>query len=319
MTFSKDVGLLYPGKDSLLLDELAIEDRPEQLVVLDGTWHHTKTLVRDIPQLQSLKRYRLAPSKPSTYTIRREPNVQFLSTLEATVAALRCLEPETSGLELLVAAFEGMIENQLTFPMPGYGYRRNHRRSRLPLKIPRAIRENFENIVVVYGEASPGVNGDRTASQSASTYYASTNTPVYWVAERMVSGERFVSAIEPPFILPTSFLEHSELTESAFADAASLDAFRDAWEAFLRPNDIFAFYFSNMPKLLDAIGGRSRAGLSLKSIKLDGSRQSRTLEQILESLNVVPKQTPISGRAGKRLANSVALVSYLRGEHDRSS
>src|SRR5438105_2867660 len=47
-------GLLYPGPTALLISELTSEQRPEQLVVLDGTWHQAKTLVREIPALQSL-------------------------------------------------------------------------------------------------------------------------------------------------------------------------------------------------------------------------------------------------------------------------
>ncbi len=143
LKLSQAVGLLYPGNESQLLNDLTVEQRPKQLVVLDGTWHHTKTLVRDIPQLQSLPRYRLAPSQPSRYKIRREPNVQFLSTLEATVAALECLEPETAGFGKLVAAFEGMIESQLTLPMPGYGWRRNRRRGQTPLNIPKVLKDEL--------------------------------------------------------------------------------------------------------------------------------------------------------------------------------
>ena len=41
---------------------------------------------------------------------------QQRSTLEATVAALRCLEPETLGLEQLIAAFDFMIATQLSHP-----------------------------------------------------------------------------------------------------------------------------------------------------------------------------------------------------------
>src|SRR3954468_16996079 len=64
-------GLLFPGPTALLVSDLTFEQRPEQLVVLDGTWHQAKTLVRAIPALQSLPRYRLAPTVPSRYRIRR--------------------------------------------------------------------------------------------------------------------------------------------------------------------------------------------------------------------------------------------------------
>ncbi len=311
MTLSEDVGLLYPGAGSQLLDGLDLAQRPKQLVILDGTWHHTKTLVRDIPQLQSLPRYRLAPSQPSRYTIRREPNVQFLSTLEATVAALQCLEPETAGFEKLVAAFEGMIESQLALPMFGYGWRRNQRRGQTPGSIPKILRDDLENIVTVYGETVPGFKGDRSSIRDAKSDLVRSNTPVYWVAERMVSGERFECAIEPPWRLSATFLQHLKLPESAFEDALSLDAFRQAWEAFLRPRDQLAFYYSNIPKLLSAIGGPSRVKLHLKSIPHDGGRKGRTLEQILVDLNIPLLPVNGTGRARNRLENTIALTAYL--------
>src|SRR5437773_3307820 len=54
--------LLYPQGDAELISDLPPDQRPEQLVILDGTWHHAKTFVRDIAALRDLPRYRLAPS-----------------------------------------------------------------------------------------------------------------------------------------------------------------------------------------------------------------------------------------------------------------
>ena len=120
-------GLLYPGKQSQLLpgptaDSVAPSScvsprrQPTQLVILDGTWHHTKTFVRDIAALRALPRYRLNPLRPSRYRIREEPNRQSLSTLEATVAALDILEPQTAGTQQLLRAFDRMVESQLKNP-----------------------------------------------------------------------------------------------------------------------------------------------------------------------------------------------------------
>ncbi len=312
MQLSNDVGLLYPGENAQLLDTIAADQRPKQLVVLDGTWHHTKTLVRDIPQLQSLPRFRLAPSEPSRYTIRREPHAQFLSTLEATVAALRCLEPETSGFDKLIGAFEGMIDSQLTLPMPSYGWRRNHRRGQSPINIPKAFKDDLENIVIVYGETSPGFRCEDSSMPDEQLNVEPSRMPVFWSAERMVSGKRFECAIEPPRRLSSKFLEHLDLPETVFEQALSLEEFRKSWEAFLNPRDVFAFYYSNTPKLLHAIGGRSRAQLSLKSIRLQGSRKSRSLEQTLYDLNIPIAPVHGAGRAGLRLANSLALANHFQ-------
>jgi len=39
-----------------------------------------------------LSHYRLAPAQPGRYRIRREPQLDYLSTIEAIVAALRILD-----------------------------------------------------------------------------------------------------------------------------------------------------------------------------------------------------------------------------------
>jgi hypothetical protein len=309
MPFSENVGLLYPGSDSLLLDQVSEDQHPKHLVVLDGTWHHTKTLVRDIPSIQRLPRFRLAPTQPSRYKIRREPNSLFLSTLEATVAALQCLEPETEGFPELVSAFDEMIEDQVSLPMSGYGWRRNHRRGHSPLNIPRVLQEHIESIVVVYGETAPGFKGDR--HRDAKSEHVPIQPPVYWVAERLVSGERFECAIEPPNRLSTTFLEHLQLPEGAFRQPLSIDQFRAAWSRFVRPTDVIAFYYSNIPKLLTVIGGRTQPRVHLKSIRIDGARQSRSLEEMLVDLCVPLSPIHCNGRAGMRLASTVAFASHL--------
>ena len=106
-------GLLYPGPASTLLSKLPEGQRPEQLVVVDGTWHQVKTLVRDVAAIRNLPQYRLAPTEPSNFRIRLEPNAAALSTVEAVVAALRMLEPKTTGFEQLLQAFDLMVDRQL--------------------------------------------------------------------------------------------------------------------------------------------------------------------------------------------------------------
>lgn len=112
-------GLLYPGPTSRCLTDVVADELttpPTQLVILDGTWHHTKTFLRDIAVLRALPRFSLAPAAPSRYRIREEPNQQSLSTLEATAAALEILEPSTVGTAQLLKAFDRMVEGQLANP-----------------------------------------------------------------------------------------------------------------------------------------------------------------------------------------------------------
>ena len=109
----RNVGLLYPRKQAMLLDDLVPGEIPEQFVFLDGTWNHARTMYRDIPVLKTLPCYRLTPESPSRYLVRKEPTLDSLSTLEAVVAVLRQFEPELAGLDRLMAAFDLMNQQQV--------------------------------------------------------------------------------------------------------------------------------------------------------------------------------------------------------------
>jgi DTW domain-containing protein YfiP len=296
------VGLLYPGPEAELLADVPADQRPEQLIVIDGTWHHAKTLVRDLSALHDVPRYRLAPHEPSRYRIRREPNAMFLSTVEATVAALRVLEPETRGLDQLLGAFCSMVERQLAHPKCASGWRRNATRYRGGRNIPAALLGDLDQIVVAYGE---WVTDDLVCKGAA-------RVPVVWAAQRLGTGERFACAIKPPAPLPSSILRHLELSEEHFARALPLDEVRAAWELFQRPGDVMAVYNQSSARLLTQITNRSAACLVLKSVDFNPERRYSTLDELVvgEGLAIAPEGPP--GRAGKRLANVVALIEHLR-------
>ncbi len=295
------VGLLYPDPQARLLSDLKLTDRPDQLVILDGTWNQVKTLARDIPALHDLPRFRLAPASPGRYRIRREPNATSLSTLEAVVSALCLLEPDTPGLDQLLSVFDSMVDRQLAHPKEVLGQRRNTRRNRTPLNIPRALTGDLDNLVVAYGESAAGKRGQKRVAQP----------PVYWAAERIGTGERFTSAIQPNSPLDAPFLAHLELTEQDFARALSPDEFRRSWAAFLRPTDTLAVYAQSTLSLLRHIGVESPGCLVLKSVSFDSGGQHGTLDELLASQGraSVPPRHP--GRAGRRLANAVVLARHI--------
>ena len=173
-------GLLYPGPEARLISDVPPEQYPDQLVILDGTWHHAKTLFRDIPALHALPRFQLTPEFPGRYRIRREPDATSLSTLEAAVAAACAFEPTTPGFDQLLAAFETMVDRQLAHPKSQFGWRKNESRSPLGGNVPRTLVSDLANVVVAYGESAPGQRGDRRCSQP----------PVFWVAQRLTTDER---------------------------------------------------------------------------------------------------------------------------------
>ncbi len=126
-------GLLFPSKTARELDATERDEIPDGLVILDGTWSHVRGLYRANPWLHALPHFALTPAAPSRYRIRREPRADYVSSIEAIVQALRIIEPETPGLDGLLAVFDSMIDDQVAYA---------HRRPRKPERklLRRALR-----------------------------------------------------------------------------------------------------------------------------------------------------------------------------------
>jgi DTW domain-containing protein YfiP len=294
-------GILYPGPGATLFSDLPADQRPEQLVILDGTWHHTKTMMRDIPALHSLPQYRLAPKAPSRYRIRREPSEMFLSTIEATIAALTALEPETIGLDQLMNAFLTMVDRQLTHSNTEHGLRRKRRPKRTYRNIPLALGGDLGQLVVAYAEADYGSPGDDRLQR----------LPVYVVAQRLGTGESFRCVVQPQTPLPRTFLAHLELVSDDFQNAMSIEEARLAWSGFLRPGDKLAVYNEGVARMLAQLGTESTPCLVLKSVDFNPENQYGALDDILKAEGIVITAAQHPGRAGQRLAHILALVHHL--------
>lgn len=298
MQLSNNVGLLYPGNDAKLLSDLRPSERPEQLVVIDGTWHHAKTLFRDIPRLQTLPRYRLAPSEPGRYRIRREPNEHALSTLEATVAALSAIEPETPGFDRLVDVFDRMIADQIGFTKSNW--RQNETRRRGSANVPRVLTENINNIVVAYGEQERGNAADESMNSN------NPPAPLYWNAVRMGTGEFFRCAIQSHSLSDEPFMNRLRLTPDELQPLASMDEFRNRWRTFIRPDDRVAVFHRSTAKLLEDVQADFSPSIVLKSINLN----PQTRESDPRTPAILADQTSDS-RPLRRLAWAVRFVEEL--------
>ncbi len=148
-------GLLYPADDAIELAHLSEEDRPTDLVVIDGTWSHAHRIHRDNPWLHALPHYKLSPEQGSRYRIRTEPRQECLSTVEAVIEALRVLEPELEGTEALLEAFDTMIDAQIEARAAhSHSPRRKRKRDKPRRIVPEGLRRPAGRIVVVYAEAA---------------------------------------------------------------------------------------------------------------------------------------------------------------------
>ena len=294
-------GVLYPGEDSQPLGSLTLDERPEQLIIIDGTWHHAKTLMRDVPTLQRLPRFCLQPERPSNYRIRKEPTESALSTVEATVEALRYLEPDTSGFDQLLAAFSRMVDDQVAHPERKRRIRKRHSSPRPTINVPGVLLKGLDGVVVAYGETSFGERGKRPRDQSL----------IYWVAQRLGTGESFEMAINTGKPLEHDSLAHLELSEDDFDAGRTKSEFRDAWREFIDETDVVCTFNESTRKALIRAHADFCPSLSLKSVNIDQPRG--TLDEILSDLSLTPPPVQQKGRAGRRLANAIAYTRYLNG------
>ncbi len=294
-----NAALLYPRKNAPLLTDLPVEERPSQLVIIDGTWHQAKTIVRDVPQLRDLPCYQLRPLSPGQYRIRREPDVHSLSTLEATVEALRALEFDTVGLDQLLSVFHVMVKNQEAYPHNHALRRRKEKRRRRYL--PFALTRNAASLVVAYGEATPPHLRERPSSRA----------PVNWVAQRLGTAERFGCRIRQPQPLSEAVLEHMRLSAADFETAISQDEFRHQWNHFVRPNDVLIVYHQRTSDLLRHVEAQQPRCLVLKSIFRELYPSVRSLEDLVAAVGLEFPHSDDTSRANQRLNMAVALVQHL--------
>ena len=308
----ESAGLLYPSSTAMTLSNIPKDERPSQLVVIDGTWPQAKTLVRDLPQLKNLPHYQLVPTQPGNYRIRLEPDDVSLSTLEAVVQALRELEPELLNLDKLIGAFETMVQRQLDHPKVKSSHYSGGRKSGRSLNIPRGLLFPERSIVVAYGELECRSDSEANRRQDLQ------RGPLVWSAHRLEQSpnshaDNFESFLSPKRPLTSSFLSHLELSKDHFENCETANEFRERWSRFFRDGDTLVVCHPSGVRMLENVNAKLGRWMTLKSINFSGRDSRRTLSEFVkdecQNINV---SLPQSGRAGKRLSNAVALVLYLR-------
>jgi DTW domain-containing protein len=296
--------LLYPASDARDVTSLAPGEAPRRLFVIDGTWHHARTLYRDIPLLGTLPHLTLPAHLRSAFQIRRQPDVHCLSTIEAVVFALRALEPTTAGLETLLASFDAMQGRQLA-EMHSVGRTRRVTRQRASRAIPRRLVEGYASLVVAYAEstADPSAPGERRLLCCA--------------AEKPATGERFHRVLWHPG-LDEAHLAHLGLSRDDVEGGVSAEQFQREWASFMGESDNLAAWNQSTLDLLCEAAGAARAGVALKAAYHNLRRGRGSLEDVVrhEQLAHEGSEHPQAGRAGARLRNAVDLARFL---HRRGS
>jgi DTW domain-containing protein YfiP len=86
--------LLYPSDtaEPLTPEFARALSGPVTLVVPDGTWRQAAKAARREAAFEGVRHVKLVPGKPTIYWLRREPQPDFICTLEAIARALGVLE-----------------------------------------------------------------------------------------------------------------------------------------------------------------------------------------------------------------------------------
>lgn len=113
MARKERVGILFPSNEAKQLSEAPPD--LETLVIIDGTWREARKMIYLSPSLLEFPHYAFVPEKPSNYRIRKEPKDEFISTIEATVTALRAIDKDASKYQELLDLFDRMVDRQLDF------------------------------------------------------------------------------------------------------------------------------------------------------------------------------------------------------------
>lgn len=284
--------LLFPSPHAQAVEDLPPEERPDHLIVLDGTWNQVKALLRANPWLDDVPHLRLAAPEPSRYRIRAEPQVDYLSTLEALVATLRRLEPDTTGFDELLQAFEQMIDTQIARSEVREVRRRTPavpKPSAPPLELQQAV----DRLVLVDVET---VGPQKIAR------------PFQICAWRLSTGERFEAFVACDPDLAARKRYRLELPDEVEALAADEATFRNSWAAFVRPEDVLCAWHQRSLDVLGTGGG----GVHLKALWCNlAHRQAGHLCDVLAGEGLLPVGTPFRGLAGRHMGEARSLIGGL--------
>lgn len=299
---SPRAALLFPHPEARTLGSLSADERPDQLVVLDGTWTCARALYRENAWLQRLPHVALQPTRPGRYRVRREPRPQYLSTLEAVVESLRVLEPELRGLDELVAAFERMQDDHLLARSRSTAPRTRRVRQRERRAVPEVLRSLSPRVWVVYVEPTlRDEQGVRHCRQVALVRPAD-GTVLEWMA----------SEGRPS---TPGHLEQMELSEADLAGGLAGRALRERVLEALPEDAVLVSWNGTPPALLRAHLGIERESLVLKHIYCSVRQAGAPgVEDTLRREGVEAWQVGVRGRASRRLGATLALLDLLRRE-----
>ena len=131
--------LLFPGPKAQDSQQILQQQKPETLIIIDGTWRKARRIYHCNALLHTLPALSLNHDQLSGYRIRKAPSDKALSTIEAIVFLLRQASQSPEAHQSLLDAFNHMIQMQIhTMGEEVYQKNYGHRVQSCNLKEPEA-------------------------------------------------------------------------------------------------------------------------------------------------------------------------------------
>ncbi|MBX3226469.1 MAG: DTW domain-containing protein [Labilithrix sp.] len=303
--------LLYPGEDAIDIVKHP-PPGPVTLVVVDGTWSQTRKVVKTNPVLAALPRYAFVPPNPSEYRIRKEPDLESVSTIEALVHTLSALEEDPARFTALLAPFRAMIDYQIECQERIRGARVRHAKFRARerrRRVPRAFDGRYEDIVIAVGEASSWAYADRAKDPRLA------DELIHWAAHRPSTGETMSFLVKPTRALSPGTPKHTGLDEALLATGGTHAELHARWRAFVRDTDVVCSWGKWETSLFTNDGGFLPPGpVDLRQVTREVTQGNvHSLRSFPTGVDgaVLVGGALVPGRAGKKLAALVDVVAAL--------
>lgn len=322
---SDDAAIVYPSRDAEALEELAPDDYPREVILLDGTWHHAKTLLRDVPAFDKYRRVRFTPPAPSEYRIRQEPKADYLSTIESIAHVLSVLEGNTPGIEGLRETFRRMIDRNVDARKPadaGRDTRYRRRSVERAHRFPGELLCDAENAVVLYAEGTRPFSRRRDDD-------GSRKEPLVIYAVRPETSESLRLLLRTEAEAPERLMGHLGLTaEEVAQEGLSHREAAEALRLFIKGSDTLFAWNASSGAIIKEVGFKGPEALQLKGAYCDWSLYLEQREKlgavvsqsarwggmgdIIERRGIEPVAVEGPGRGPLRVAQTIAVLGWMR-------
>lgn len=330
----QDAALLYPSANAELLEELPSSQLPRCVIVVDGTWHHAKTLLRDVPELRRFRRVRFRPQRPSNYRIRREPREDYLSTVESVHHVLSRIEPDLPELESLLQCFDIMVDRNLAARRPNArGERFRSRSQNRPHRFPPQLAGPQDDLMVVYAEGTSLLAGSAEKEEDETK----KKEPLVIAIGRPRDATPHLLWCQTRALVPSRLLKHQGSNARELAEAAQAPnvVLQEVEKCLKGARAVIAWNASTL-RILEELGATLPSPLQLKATYCDhrlylASRGEAALPERWGEMHEVLRRHGLERDAGAAPAASEGdravvrwqqtrrLLTWLKGLRDEST